>query len=94
MARKRVAPGHGPVKEMLDLLRPNFDEIGMWFPREVGGPISREVLSNYHNGRRKMPPRVRRQLAKLVKGYVRRLLRAAKRLDRSASEVGPGIRWS
>jgi hypothetical protein len=89
MTRTRLpAPGHRTVKAALDLLRPSLEQIGGWLPPSAGGPVSRDALNNYHNGRREMPPKARRAFARQIRRHAARLVAVAALLEGRAHSPG------
>lgn len=84
MGRQRLpAPGNEAVKAALDAARVKLSQIGEWLkaasPKRV--PVASGTLKNYRDGRREMPPAMRRLLARQLRRHAQLLEKAAKALE-------------
>lgn len=92
MARTRFpASGHSAVKAALDVVRINLRDIGEWLKGASpgGNPVVTDSLNNYRDGRREMPVKMRRLLAKQLRRQADRLRTAASNLEITSGESPP-----
>jgi hypothetical protein len=89
MVRRNVpAPARDAVRGALDAVRVNLEDVGDWL-RSVarnGRPVPRGTLHNYRNGRREMPPRMRRMFANQLVKHAERINVLARKLHEASRE--------
>jgi hypothetical protein len=84
MARQKLpAPANDAVKEALDEVRVTLPVIGEWLrsASDSGKPLAASTVNNYRDGRREMPPGMRRIFAQQLLKHAERVKALARRLE-------------
>jgi len=86
--RKLPAPGNETVRAAFDAVRVTLRDIGEWLRSgsKAGKSVSPSTLNNYRDGRREMPPAMRRVLAQQLLKHADRLKSIARRLEDASKE--------
>jgi hypothetical protein len=86
MGRQQLpAPGNAAVRSALDAARLRLSQVGEWLKSAAAGKksVAPGTLKNYRDGRREMPPAMRKLLANQLRKHARRLEKAAEALERT-----------
>jgi|SRR6266581_6447592 len=89
MVRRNVpAPASDAVKSALDAVRVSLRDVGEWLrgSSSNGKLVPRSTLNNYLDGRREMPPRMRRLLAQQLLRHAERIVVLAHKLQETSRQ--------
>lgn len=89
MVRQRLpAPANDAVKQAIDEVRVTIPEIVEWLSggSQSGKAVAASTINNYRDGRREMPPKMRRVFAQQLLKHAERLRTIARKLEDLSKE--------